>query len=359
MPHFGFQLPSFTFPGVPDAGLFERVAAIAGAAEDAGFDSFWVMDHYRQIPNIGPPNEPMLEAYTVLSGVAARTSRISLGALVTGVTYRNPAFLAKVVTTLDIVSSGRAILGIGAAWNDAESDAYGYDFSRTAERFDLLEDALQICRSMFRQPQSTVQGKVARVDGAWNVPQPVQPGGPKILIGGGGERKTLRLTARYADLWNGFGDAATVHHKLEVLREHCAAIGRDPQEVVTTRLGTLIVAETMATPGDASASGKRSAASPTGPSEPGCGGAARMRSAVRRRRCWTWASTASCSTCPRGHPRRTSGSPARPSHRSADRTRRPGNRLSPATELRGARSVVPQGPGFARLPWRACGRPQL
>ncbi|HEY6651108.1 MAG TPA: LLM class flavin-dependent oxidoreductase [Actinomycetota bacterium] len=113
MPHFGLQLPSFTFPGVPDAGLFDRVAAIAGAAEDAGFDSFWVMDHYHQIPNIGPPSEPMLEAYTVLSGVAARTSRISLGALVTGVTYRNPAFLAKVVTTLDIVSSGRAILGIG------------------------------------------------------------------------------------------------------------------------------------------------------------------------------------------------------------------------------------------------------
>ena len=246
MPHFGLQLPSFTFPDVPDAGLFERVAAIAVAAEDAGFDSFWVMDHYHQIPNIGPPSEPMLEAYTVLSGVAARTSRISLGALVTGVTYRNPAFLAKVLTTLDIVSSGRAILGIGAAWNDAESDAYGYDFPRTAERFDRLEDALQICRSMFRQPQSTVHGKVARVDGAWNVPQPVQPGGPKILIGGGGERKTLRLTARYADLWNGFGDPATVHHKLEVLREHCEAVGRDPEEIVTTRLGTLIVAETMA-----------------------------------------------------------------------------------------------------------------
>jgi alkanesulfonate monooxygenase SsuD/methylene tetrahydromethanopterin reductase-like flavin-dependent oxidoreductase (luciferase family) len=178
--------------------------------------------------------------------VAARTSRISLGALVTGVTYRNPAFLAKVVTTLDIVSSGRAILGIGAAWNDAESDAYGYDFPRTAERFDRLEDALKICRSMLRQPQSTIHGKVARVDGAWNVPQPIQPGGPKILIGGGGERKTLRLTARYADLWNGFGDPATVHHKLEVLREHCEAVGRDPKEIVTTRLGTLIVAETMA-----------------------------------------------------------------------------------------------------------------
>ena len=246
MPHFGLQLPSFTFPNVPDAELFERIAAIAGAAEDAGFDSFWVMDHYHQIPNIGPPSDPMLEAYTVLSGVAARTSRISLGALVTGVTYRNPAFLAKVVTTLDIVSSGRAILGIGAAWNEEESRAYGYEFPSTAERFDRLEDALQICRSMFTQPQSTVRGKVARVDGAWNVPQPVQPAGPKILIGGGGERKTLRLTASYADMWNGFGDVATIGHKLEVLREHCDAVGRDPGQIVTTRLGTLIVAGTMA-----------------------------------------------------------------------------------------------------------------
>jgi len=246
MPHFGLQLPSFTFRDVPDAELFGRIATIAGAAEDAGFDSFWVMDHYHQIPNIGSPSEPMLEAYTVLSGVAARTSRISLGALVTGVTYRNPAYLAKVVTTLDIVSSGRAILGIGAAWNAAESRAYGYEFPSTAERFDRLEDALQICRSMFTHPQSTVRGKVAQVDGAWNVPQPVQPGGPKILIGGGGERKTLRLTASYADMWNGFGDAATMSHKLEVLREHCDAVGRDPGQIVTTRLGTLIVAETMA-----------------------------------------------------------------------------------------------------------------
>lgn len=144
MPHFGLQLPSFTFPDVPDAELFDRIVAIARAAEEAGFDSFWVMDHYHQIPNMGPPSEPMLEAYTVLSGVAARTSRISLGALVTGVTYRNPAFLAKVVTTLDIVSSGRAILGIGAAWNDAESDAYGYDFPRTAER---LTSSRTRCRS--------------------------------------------------------------------------------------------------------------------------------------------------------------------------------------------------------------------
>src|SRR4029079_3058353 len=126
-------------------------------------DSFWVMDHYHQIPNIGPPREPMLEAYTVLSGVAARTSRISLGAMVTGVTYRNPAFLAKVVTTLDIVSSGRAILGIGAAWNEAESRAHSYDWPSTAERFERLEDALQICRGMFTNERTTFHGRHHRV----------------------------------------------------------------------------------------------------------------------------------------------------------------------------------------------------
>ena len=132
------------------------------------------MDHYHQIANIGPGTDPMLEAYTLLGGVAARTARIQLGAMVTGVTYRNPAFLAKVVTTLDVVSSGRAILGIGAAWNEEESRAYGYPWPPAAERFERLEDALRICRSMFTQPESTVQGSVHHVDGAMNVPQPIR-----------------------------------------------------------------------------------------------------------------------------------------------------------------------------------------
>ncbi len=224
--------------------MFERIVEIASAAEGSGFDSFWVMDHYHQIGHIGPPSDPMLEAYTLLSGVAARTSRIKLGAMVTGVTYRNPAFLAKVVTTLDIVSSGRAILGIGAAWNDDESRAYGYEWPSTSERFERLEDALQICRAMFTQPRSTLQGRRHHVDGAFNVPQPVQPGGPKIMIGGGGERKTLRLVAQYADMWNGFGDPDTIRHKLDVLADHCRDVGRDPADIVKTRLGTLIVTKT-------------------------------------------------------------------------------------------------------------------
>jgi F420-dependent oxidoreductase-like protein len=238
MPHLGVQMPSFTFEGVPNERMFERIVETALAAEQAGFDSFWVMDHYHQIPNVGAETEPMLEAYTLLGGVAARTSRIRLGTMVTGVTYRNPALLAKVVTTLDIVSSGRAILGIGAAWNESESRAYGYDWPPTAERFERLEDALQICRGMLTQERTTFHGKRHGVDGAISAPQPVQPGGPKIMIGGGGERKTLRLTARYADMWNGFGTVDEIRHKLDVLQQHCRDVDRDPSEIVKTRLGT-------------------------------------------------------------------------------------------------------------------------
>jgi F420-dependent oxidoreductase-like protein len=245
MTSFGLQLPSFTFDGLPDDRMFERIAETAVAAEESGFDSFWVMDHYHQIGTMGRPTEPMLEAYTVLAGVAARTSRIKLGAMVTGVTYRNPAFLAKVVTTLDIVSSGRAILGIGAAWNEEESRAYGYDWPPVSERFERLEDALQICRSMFTHPESTFHGKRHHVEGALNIPQPVQAGGPKILIGGGGERKTLRLVAEYADMWNGFGDPDAIRHKIEVLAGHCRDVGRDPSDIVKTRLGGLAVAPTQ------------------------------------------------------------------------------------------------------------------
>ncbi|MDP9298624.1 MAG: LLM class F420-dependent oxidoreductase [Actinomycetota bacterium] len=244
MSTFGLQLPSFTFAGVSDDAMFERIARTAVTAEESGFDSFFVMDHYHQIANIGPPTEPMLEAYTVLAGVAARTSKIKLGAMVTGVTYRNPGFLAKVVTTLDIVSAGRAILGIGAAWNEEESRAYGYDWPTVAERFERLEDAIQICRSMFTQRETTFHGRRHHVDGALNVPQPVQAGGPRILVGGGGERKTLRLVAQYADMWNGFGDPDTIRHKLGVLAEHCREVGRDPADIVKTRLGTLIVTPT-------------------------------------------------------------------------------------------------------------------
>jgi F420-dependent oxidoreductase-like protein len=245
MTHLGLQLPSFTFPGVPTERMFDRIAETVLAAEESGFDSFWVMDHYHQIPTVSPETDPMLDAYTLLAGVGARTSRISLGTLVTGVVYRNPAFLAKVVTTLDVVSSGRAILGIGAAWNQHEAEAYGYQWPSTRERMERLEDALRICKAMFTRERSTVEGRHHQVRGALNIPQPVRPGGPPIMIGGGGEQRTLRLVARYADMWNGFGDLATIRHKLEVLAGHCRDAGRDPAEIVKTRLGTLLIAPTM------------------------------------------------------------------------------------------------------------------
>jgi F420-dependent oxidoreductase-like protein len=246
MLRLGLQIPNFTYPGVPDSELFDRVAETAVTAELAGFDSIWVMDHFYQIPNVGQRAEPMLESYTLLSGIAARTSRAMLGTMVTGVTYRNPALLAKIVTTLDIVSSGRAILGIGAAWNEDEHRGYGFDFPPAGERLARLEEAVQICRGMFTQEEFTFQGRFYRTNGALNFPRPVHPGGIPILIGGSGERRTLRLVATYADACNLFGDVATVRHRLEVLQRHCKEVGRDLSEITKTRLGTLVIAGTQA-----------------------------------------------------------------------------------------------------------------
>src|SRR2546427_11759223 len=188
----GLQLPRFTYEGVPDSALFERIALIATTAEDAGFDSVWVMDHFYQIPGMGDRTEPMLESYTLLGGIASRTSRARLGTMVTGVTYRNPAHLAKMVTTLDIVSSGRAILGIGAAWNEDEHRGYGFDFPSAGERLARLEEAVQICRGMLTEEELTFQGRFYRTNGALNFPRPVRPGGIPILIVGPGARRRLR-----------------------------------------------------------------------------------------------------------------------------------------------------------------------
>ena len=242
----GLQIPSFTYPDTPASDLFEKIAEIAGTAEESGFDSVWVMDHLHQIQTVGPPHQEMLEAYTILSGIAARTSRVSVGAMVTGVTYRNPALLAKIVTTLDIVSSGRAIYGIGAAWNEEEHDAYGFEFPPLKVRFEMLEDALRIARSMFTEPQSRVEGTRFSTGGAYNNPKPVRPGGPPIMIGGSGEKKTIPLIAKYGDASNFFGDVDTIRHKVKVLEEACEAIGRDRSEITVTKLGTLGIAENEA-----------------------------------------------------------------------------------------------------------------
>jgi len=241
--HLGFQITSFTYPGVADADLFEAVTTIAVTAEASGFDSLWVMDHFHQIAGVGEEDEPMLEAYTTLAALAALTSRVKLGALVTGVVYRNPALLAKVITTLDLISGGRAVLGIGASWFEDEARAYGYDFPGVAERFGILEDTLRICRAMFSERRSSLTGSHASVTNAFNVPGPLQEGGPQILVGGGGERKTLRLVAEYADFCNVFGDLDTVRRKLEILDGHCIDVGRDPDTITKTRLGALIIDE--------------------------------------------------------------------------------------------------------------------
>ncbi|HVT42331.1 MAG TPA: LLM class F420-dependent oxidoreductase, partial [Acidimicrobiales bacterium] len=247
---FGLQIPNFVAGDAPDA-LFENAVAMAQAAEETGFDSVWVMDHFYQLPPMGGPDAPMFDAYTLLGALAARTSRVRLGALVSGVTYRNPAHLAKIVTTLDVISAGRAILGIGAAWYDVEHEGLGFDFPPAGERLDRLEEALQICRAMFREEAPTFDGRYYRIHGARNVPPPVQDGGPAILVGGGGEKRTLQLVARYADMANFFGDPATIAHKVDVLRGHCEAVGRDPSEVTVSRLSTLVLtadaAETAAT----------------------------------------------------------------------------------------------------------------
>ncbi|MDQ6719591.1 MAG: LLM class F420-dependent oxidoreductase [Candidatus Dormibacteraeota bacterium] len=241
---FGFHMPNFTFPGVPNDGLFDRVAQNAKAAEKAGFDLVTVMDHLYQIRGIGPETDPMMEAYTTLSALATQTSRVMLGTLVTGVTYRNPALLAKQVTTLDVISKGRAILGIGAAWNEDEHSGYGFEFPPIGQRMDRLDEALTIAKLMFTQDRPSFEGKYYRIDRALNVPRPVQPGGPKILIGGTGERRTLRLLAQHGDIGHWFGGHLDeLKRKKQVFEEHCEAVNRDPSEVRLTLGLTLVLAE--------------------------------------------------------------------------------------------------------------------
>ena len=241
MIRLGLQIPSFTFPDVPNDQLFERVSDIAVTAEESGFDSVYVMDHFFQLPLLGRPDQPMFECYTLLSALAARTKRVKLGAMVGGVTYRNPGLLAKEITALDVISQGRAIWAIGAAWYQLEHEALGFEFGTFTERFEKLEEALQIVKSMFVNDTTTFEGKWYSVKDAFNLPPPVTPGGPPVLVGGSGERKTLRLVAQYADACNVFGDPAQVRHLMEVLDGHCERLGRDPSTITRTRLGTLVL----------------------------------------------------------------------------------------------------------------------
>jgi F420-dependent oxidoreductase-like protein len=222
----GLQIPDFTWPGGPPQ-LGATLARIARDADQAGYESLWVMDHFFQIGAIGPPEREMLEAYTTLCYLAAVTSRVRLGTLVTGTHYRHPGILVKEVTTLDVLSGGRGILGIGAGWNEQESLGLGVPFPTVSERFEQLEETLQIAIRMWAGDESPFQGTHFRLERPLNSPQALSKPHPPIVIGGGGERKTLRLVARYADGCNFFGGAATAQHKLEVLREHCEREGRD------------------------------------------------------------------------------------------------------------------------------------
>jgi F420-dependent oxidoreductase-like protein len=234
------HLPNFNYPDAGPDRLFEKLVEIATTAEESGYSGVTVMDHLHQIQGIGPRENFMLEGNTILGGIAARTSRLHLGLLVGGVMYRNPALLAKITTTLDIISGGRAMMGIGAAWFEEEHRAYGYEFPPLRERFEHLEDALQIARLMFTQSESSFTGTHHSIDHALNNPQPLR-GDIPILVGGSGERKTLRLVAKYADGCNIFGDIEHVKHLLGVLEGHCEDVGRDPAEITKTRMATVFV----------------------------------------------------------------------------------------------------------------------
>jgi alkanesulfonate monooxygenase SsuD/methylene tetrahydromethanopterin reductase-like flavin-dependent oxidoreductase (luciferase family) len=244
IPRLGLQISNFTYPGVPDDRLFSRVADIATTAESSGFDSVWVMDNLHQIKGVGPRDHPILEAYTLLGALAARTERIALGAMFSQVTYRNPALLAKIVTTLDVISSGRAVLGIGEAWRDAEHTTYGYSFPDTDERMERLEDALRICRGMLAEPAATVAGTHCHVEDATNFPRPVTPGGLPILLSSGQDERTPVLAARYADGYTLAGDPAMLGRALDQLDGHCDAVGRDPGEVARIKVGPMVIGTT-------------------------------------------------------------------------------------------------------------------
>jgi len=228
----GLQIPDFSWPGGPSR-LGGEMAAVARTADDAGFEFISVMDHFFQIGLLGPPDREMLEAYTTLGYLAGCTSRAKLVTLVTGAVYRHPGILAKIVTTLDVLSGGRAWLGIGAAWNEEESVGLGIPFPPVAERFERLEETLQICLQMWRGDETPYVGKHYRLERPINSPQALSEPHPPIMIGGSGERKTLRFVARYAQACNLF-PGPELARKLDVLRAHCETEGRDYDEITKT-----------------------------------------------------------------------------------------------------------------------------
>lgn len=251
MPTFSLHLTNFCHPDEPDDRLFDRTVTLAQIMERSDFDGLWLTDHLRYLGPEGP-SMPMPEAYVLLGGIAARTDKLRLGVLATSVTYRNPALLAKMVSTLDVISGGRAILGIGAGHprTEAEQRSCGFSFPPIGERMGRLEEALQIIRAMFREEAPTWSGRHFEISEAFNAPRPVQRGGPPILVAGSGELRLLRLVAKYGDMCNlsfPSGDRLeALPHKLEVLASHCQAVGRDPADIRVTYKAVLAVADTEA-----------------------------------------------------------------------------------------------------------------
>ena len=247
----GLQVPSFSWPeGTP--GIGPKLAEIGRTADEAGFASLWVMDHFFQIRGVGKVDEPMLEGYNALSYLAGVTERVKLGTLVTGVQYRYPGLLVKSATTLDVLSGGRAYLGIGAGWNERESRGLGVPFPSTSERFERLEETLQIAQQMWSGEVGAYEGEHYHLAPPLNSPQALSEPHPPVMIGGMGEQKTLRLVAQYADACNLFiyGGSDLIRHKLDVLRGHCEDVGRDYEEIERTGLGTANLTEGGMTPED-------------------------------------------------------------------------------------------------------------
>jgi F420-dependent oxidoreductase-like protein len=242
---FGLQHPNYNFDydGRNASQIIDSLKNLATRAENLGFDSFWVMDHFHQISVVGKQEDPMLEGWTTISVLAGITSKIKLGTLVTGVIYRHPSVLAKMGATLDVLSKGRLFMGIGAAWNQEESLAYGIPFFPNKERLLRLEEAIQIIRKMWteEEPAATFSGKYYQINNAYCNPKPIQKPSPPIMVGGSGERQTLKIIAKYADACNLFGSAETIKRKLSILNEHCKNIGRDYDSILKTKLGFIVV----------------------------------------------------------------------------------------------------------------------
>ena len=257
---FGLQHPNFSYDYSDQntSRIIDTLSTLVAKAESKGFDSFWVMDHFHQISVVGKPEEPMLESWTTISVLAGITTRIKLGTLVTGVIYRYPSILAKIAATLDVLSKGRLFLGIGASWNEEESLAYGIgestnnsgnnnetspiSFPSNKERLLRLEEALQIIRKMWtEEPSASFKGKYYQIHNAYCNPKPIQKPTPPILVGGSGEKRTLKIVAKYADACNLFGSAETVRKKLDILKTHCRNVNRDYDSILKTKLGVVVI----------------------------------------------------------------------------------------------------------------------